>query len=127
MWLPWISNDPDKIPEGKEARKSWFKAKRTSAPNPVVMQVLEEWYGKEKAAQAKFAEVFEIYEYGSLPSREEIKRLFPMLVNSQWTMINFQGKKCSLGHWNFSLNIGDFKKLFSMGKEQFSMIDCQSL
>jgi LmbE family N-acetylglucosaminyl deacetylase len=78
-WLPWIANDPDVIPEGKEERKAWLKSKRTSAPNPIVMKVLEEWYGKEKAAQVKFAEAFEICEYGTQPNREEIKRLFPML------------------------------------------------
>lgn len=82
-WLPWIANDPDVIPEGKEARKAWLKAKRTSAPNPSVMKVLEEWYGKEKAAQVKFAEAFEICEYGTQPSKEEILRLFPMLDNFQ--------------------------------------------
>jgi LmbE family N-acetylglucosaminyl deacetylase len=78
-WLPWIANDPDVIPEGKEDRKAWLKSKRTSAPNPNVRKTLEEWYGQEKAGQVKFAEAFEICEYGTQPSKEEIKRLFPML------------------------------------------------
>ncbi|REG82039.1 PIG-L deacetylase family protein [Algoriphagus antarcticus] len=78
-WLPWIANDPDVIPEGKEDRKAWLKSKRTSAPNPIVRKTLEEWYGQEKAGQVKFAEAFEICEYGTQPSKEEIKRLFPML------------------------------------------------
>lgn len=78
-WLPWIANDPDVIPEGKEERKAWLKNKRALAPNPTVMKSLEEWYGKEKASQIKFAEAFEICEYGTQPSKEEIKRLFPML------------------------------------------------
>lgn len=78
-WLPWIANDPDIIPEGKEERKAWLKSKRTMAPNPIVMKALEEWYGNEKASQIKFAEAFEICEYGTQPSKEEIKRLFPML------------------------------------------------
>ncbi|OOG73076.1 PIG-L deacetylase family protein [Algoriphagus sp. A40] len=78
-WLPWIANDPDVIPEGKEARKTWLKSKRTSAPNPSVIKGLEEWYGPEKAAQVKFAEAFEICEYGTQPDKEELKRLFPML------------------------------------------------
>jgi len=78
-WLPWIANDPDVIPERKEDRKAWLKSKRTSAPNPNVRKTLEEWYGQEKAGQVKFAEAFEICEYGTQPSKEEIKRLFPML------------------------------------------------
>lgn len=77
-WLPWIANDPDMIPEGKEERLTWLKSKRASGPNPAVQKALEEWYGKEKAAQVKFAEAFEICEYGSRPSREDILRLFPM-------------------------------------------------
>lgn len=78
-WLPWISNDPDVIPEGREERKAWLKTKRTSAPSPAVKQALEKWYGKEKASEVRFAEAFEICEYGTQPDQEELKRLFPML------------------------------------------------
>ncbi len=81
-WLPWIANDPDVIPEGKEERLTWLKSKRASGPTPSVQKGLEEWYGKEKAAQVKFAEAFEICEYGSRPSREDILRLFPMIKQS---------------------------------------------
>ena len=34
-------------------------------------------YGKERAEQVKFAEAFEICEYGRKPDKEELKRLFP--------------------------------------------------
>ena len=79
-WLPWIGNETDVIPEGKEERIAWLKSKRALAPNPIVQKALEEWYGTEKAAQVKFAESFEICEYGSRPSREDILRLFPMIL-----------------------------------------------
>ena len=79
-WLPWIGNETDVIPEGKEERIAWLKSKRALAPNPIVQKALEEWYGTEKAAQVKFAEAFEICEYGSRPSREDILRLFPMIL-----------------------------------------------
>ena len=78
-WLPWIGNETDVIPEGREERITWLKSKRALAPNPSVQKALETWYGKEKAAQVKFAEAFEICEYGSRPSREDILRLFPMI------------------------------------------------
>ncbi|MFC3417565.1 PIG-L deacetylase family protein [Algoriphagus hitonicola] len=81
-WLPWISNDPDEIPEGKEERIQWLKSKRALAPNPSVRAALEQWYGSEAADKAQFAEAFEICEYGSQPSESEIKRLFPMLGKS---------------------------------------------
>ena len=79
-WLPWIGNETDVIPEEKEERISWLKSKRALAPNPSVQKAMEEWYGTEKAAQVKFAEAFEICEYGSRPSREDILRLFPMIL-----------------------------------------------
>jgi LmbE family N-acetylglucosaminyl deacetylase len=78
-WLPWIANDPDSIPKDSEERKIWLKQKRTMPPNPIVLQVLEQWYGKENASKVKFAEAFELCEYGSQPSIAEIKRLFPMI------------------------------------------------
>lgn len=79
-WLPWIGNETDVIPEGKEERLAWLKSKRALAPNPSVQKALEEWYGKERAAQVKFAEAFEICEYGTRPTREDILRLFPMII-----------------------------------------------
>ena len=54
---------------------------RTVRITPEVRQSLEKWYGKEKAAGIKYAEGFEICEYGNQPNDEEIKRLFPMLDN----------------------------------------------
>ncbi|MGZ5425136.1 MAG: hypothetical protein ACXWH4_11310, partial [Candidatus Aminicenantales bacterium] len=38
---------------------------------------LEEWYGKDRAGAIRFAEAFEIGEYGRRPDKAEIKRLFP--------------------------------------------------
>lgn len=38
---------------------------------------LAEWYGVEGAKKSKYAEAFEICEYGRMPSREEMRKLFP--------------------------------------------------
>lgn len=38
---------------------------------------LGQHYGKERAEKTKFAEAFEICEYGRKPEKEELKRLFP--------------------------------------------------
>jgi LmbE family N-acetylglucosaminyl deacetylase len=38
---------------------------------------LAKWYGVEGAKKVKYAEAFEICEYGRMPSREEIRKLFP--------------------------------------------------
>jgi LmbE family N-acetylglucosaminyl deacetylase len=37
------------------------------------------WYGADEARKIKYAEAFEIGEYGRMPSKEEIRRLFPFL------------------------------------------------
>jgi LmbE family N-acetylglucosaminyl deacetylase len=38
---------------------------------------LGDWYGKDKAGSVKFAEAFELCEYGQQPDKKELKRLFP--------------------------------------------------
>ncbi|MFC4874095.1 PIG-L deacetylase family protein [Negadavirga shengliensis] len=78
-WLPWIGGYLDEVPQGKVERKIWLKDKRTGSINPQVRKSLEKWYGADKARNAQYAETFEICEYGSQPSEEDIKKLFPML------------------------------------------------
>lgn len=78
-WLPWIGGYADEVPEGNEERKAWLRDKRWSSVSPAAKPALEKWYGAAKAGQVKYAESFEICEYGSRPSEEDIKRLFPML------------------------------------------------
>jgi len=48
-----------------------------SAPATRFRSALESRYGKERGAAAKFAEAFEVCEYGRRPSKEEIRKLFP--------------------------------------------------
>jgi LmbE family N-acetylglucosaminyl deacetylase len=44
---------------------------------------LAQWYRPEQAKDVKYAEAFEICEYGRMPGREEIRRLFPMLPGKE--------------------------------------------
>lgn len=78
-WLPWIGHYLNGVPQNKEERIKWLAAKSEGTINPEVRAALEKWYGKEKAAQVKHAEAFEVCEYGAQPNDEELKRLFPML------------------------------------------------
>lgn len=80
-WLPWIGGYADEVPALSSERVAWLSKKLTAHfdINPEVTKSLEKWYGKEVAAKAKFAEAFEICEYGSRPDEAKIRRLFPML------------------------------------------------
>ena len=78
-WLPWIGHYLDQVPKDKNERIKWLAKQRAGTINPEVRTSLEKWYGKDKAAQVKYAEAFEVCEYGSQPNDEEMKRLFPML------------------------------------------------
>lgn len=56
-------------------RKQWEGRQRSEAERS--REALIKMYGQEKGAAVKFAEAFEICEYGRQPSPEEIRKLFP--------------------------------------------------
>ena len=78
-WMPWIGHYEKDVPAGKEARFKWLVSRYSSPMKADVRTALEKWYGKERAAKAQFAEAFEICEYGTQPSENQIRQLFPML------------------------------------------------
>jgi LmbE family N-acetylglucosaminyl deacetylase len=78
-WLPWIGHYSDQVPQNKNEREKWLAETRAVKITPEVQTALEKWYGNEKASQVKHAEAFEICEYGTQPTDDEIKKLFPML------------------------------------------------
>ncbi len=78
-WMPWIGHYEKDVPTGKEARFKWLISRYSSPMKTDVRVALEKWYGKERAAKAQFAEAFEICEYGTQPSENQIRQLFPML------------------------------------------------
>jgi len=78
-WLPWTNGTLDQVPATEAERLKWLADWRKPKINDYVLQSLVKWYGKEKAKIAKYAESFEICEYGRRPSDEEIRKLFPML------------------------------------------------
>jgi LmbE family N-acetylglucosaminyl deacetylase len=78
-WLPWIGSYLNEVPTAVPDRLPWLTKRQAEPITPEILKSLEKWYGKEKAAQVKHAEVFEICEYGTQPTEEDIRRLFPML------------------------------------------------
>jgi LmbE family N-acetylglucosaminyl deacetylase len=82
-WLPWHAGVLDKVPSEPAARKKWLASQREGRMSPAVRAALVKWYGKEKAAGVQHAEAFEVCEYGSRPSEEDLRRLFPFFPSAQ--------------------------------------------
>ena len=78
-WLPWIGGYADQVPKSKAEWLPWFTKQQTRTISPEIKTSLEKWYGKDRAAKVKHTEAFEVCEYGTQPSAEDIRRLFPML------------------------------------------------
>jgi LmbE family N-acetylglucosaminyl deacetylase len=83
-WMPWVMRILDQVPSDGNLRRQWLRgwledAFGSAAITPEKRRSLQKWYGAERAARVKYAEAFEIAEYGRRPSDEEIRRLFPMI------------------------------------------------
>lgn len=62
------------------ARKAWLRTRwerRQSSEANKYRDLLVKWYGGEKGRAVKFAEAFELCEYGARPSEKELRALFP--------------------------------------------------
>jgi LmbE family N-acetylglucosaminyl deacetylase len=79
-WLPYNRDILAEVPEGDAARRAWLAPQlkamwRRTADR--FRDKLIELYGEERGSKIEFAEAFEISEYGSVPSKDELKKLFP--------------------------------------------------
>ncbi len=70
-------------PESKpELRRQWLQQRwegRASSEAKQHRGALVRWYGEAAADKVKYAEAFEICEYGRQPNDDEVRELFPML------------------------------------------------
>jgi hypothetical protein len=79
-WLPYNMNILDQVPKDPKDRKAWLAkmwGPRSAEPADEYRDLLIKLYGKEKGSKVKYAEAFEVSEYGRQPSLEELKQLFP--------------------------------------------------
>ncbi len=63
-----------------QARMAWLKErweKRQAAEANQHRAALIEWYGEERGKAIRYAETFEVCEYGRQPSKDELRSLFP--------------------------------------------------
>jgi len=67
-------------PSGRQARAEEVRRQFTGSfagPAKQFRKQLAQWYGPERAEKVRYAEAFEICEYGRRPSNQEIRVLFP--------------------------------------------------
>ena len=79
-WNPWLFSYLDEVPKGKAERMEWTRkrtAERYRAIADRYRAKLVELLGQERGKAVKTAEAFEVCEYGSQPSKDELLRLFP--------------------------------------------------
>ena len=79
-WNAWLAGYHDEVPKEEEARKAYI-AERFQARDAAVANrwrdLLVSYYGEEQGSAIRFAEAFEVSEYGSQPTPEQLKALFP--------------------------------------------------
>ena len=79
-WNAWHAGYLDEVPTEEEARKAYIADRFQQRDARVADQwrdLLVEYYGEERGNAFKYAEAFEVSEYGSQPTREQLKALFP--------------------------------------------------
>ena len=73
-------NDPAKRKAREKQVRSNFDRRFASTADRFRKE-LAEWYGQDGAKKIKYAEAFEICEYGRRPSKQEIRKLFPFFAD----------------------------------------------
>ena len=71
-----LSSDPEKQQQRHQKVRDGFANRSESIANRFRAK-LEESYGKDRAAKVRYAEAFEICEYGRRPDKAELAKLFP--------------------------------------------------
>ena len=68
------------VPDDEAGRRAWAQklhGGRNAAVANTYRDALVSWYGPERGKKVKYAEAFEICEYGRQPDRDELRKLFP--------------------------------------------------
>ena len=83
-WMPWTMGILGDVPDMNniEARKEWLmKTYLNREISDEQRQALVKYYSERRAMSFQHAESFEIAEYGTTPTEEQIRIIFPMLPN----------------------------------------------
>ncbi len=81
-WDPFMGDDLDQVPADKIERKRWLASQNL----PIFGRVADRFrdrlvreLGERRGRAVKYAEAFEVCEYGSQPTEEDLRRIFPFL------------------------------------------------
>jgi len=79
-WIPWLEKRLEEVPSSKQERLEWLKSFLGDEFRNWVQgleEIIAGRYGAERVSKVKFAEAFELCEYGRQMSREELWEIFP--------------------------------------------------
>ncbi len=79
-WLPWIEHETDQLPAAEEQRFCWLEKKiqdKDAAAANFCRRQLRMKYGAGRGEIIRFAEAFEMSEYGRVLTADEISACFP--------------------------------------------------
>jgi LmbE family N-acetylglucosaminyl deacetylase len=79
-WNAWMEGTLDEVPEDEQERRRYIAGRfqaRDAATADRYRDLLVQLYGEERGRTIRWAEAFELSEYGGQPTVEELKRLFP--------------------------------------------------
>lgn len=79
-WNPWLFGYLDEVPRDEAERFDWLRSRfgtRFASTAERFRDMLVKELGEERGRDVKYAEAFELCEYGSQPTDDELKDLFP--------------------------------------------------
>lgn len=85
-WMPWHAGVLESVPADAKERLKWLQ--KTWGPvfegyTRRVRKGLKRVYGKRAAVDIRFAEAFEISEYGRQPGTDELAAIFPFITGKK--------------------------------------------
>jgi LmbE family N-acetylglucosaminyl deacetylase len=81
-WMPWHDGYLDGVPAGEDDRIEWLAktwGPRFREHTKRATKGLRRWYGKSAASKFRYAEAFEVSEYGKQPDKAGLEAIFPFI------------------------------------------------
>jgi hypothetical protein len=72
-----VAGNLEQVPKDPAARKSWLSRTRGGRISPAIRTALAARYGADEAGKIQHVEAFQLCEYGSRASIEQLQKLFP--------------------------------------------------